>query len=90
MATWVKTDGTEENFQFKDPFNPLRELQEKVGGTFEVVRFQGSKRMIINEDGLAKELPFNYAASRLYGGRIVGDVVLCHVFDPGTEQESWQ
>jgi hypothetical protein len=33
--------------------------------------------MVMNENGLNERLPINKEASRLYGGGVVGDVVLC-------------
>ena len=33
--------------------------------------------MVMNENGLNERLPINREASRLYGGGVVGDVVLC-------------
>jgi hypothetical protein len=33
--------------------------------------------MVMNENGLNERLPINKEASRLFGGLVVGDVVLC-------------
>lgn len=59
----------------------LHKLQSMVGGFIEIVRPQYLKRpyvMIVNEEGLLRDLPVNNTASLLYAGitPIVGDVVI--------------
>lgn len=58
----------------------LEELQKLVGGYIELVtlpRGNGRVTAYVNEDGLSKELPFNYRASQIYQrGTIVGPMVI--------------
>jgi hypothetical protein len=90
MALLVKADGRIEivlpmmggEFTFT-------ELQDFVGGYFEVLKIHGGvdgyegefEMMVCNEEGKLKELPINLIATALhvYGTRdpVVGDVLLC-------------
>lgn len=58
----------------------LEELQGLVGGYIEVVQVPGhygpSMILIVDEDGLAKDLPHNPAASSIVSQKIVGSAVL--------------
>jgi hypothetical protein len=58
----------------------LEELQGLVGGYIEVVQVPGccgpSMILIVDEDGLAKDLPHNPAASNIVNQKIVGPAVL--------------
>lgn len=58
--------------EVKELVNSLDELQKLVGGYIEIVapmefRVYRRIRMIVNEDGLAEDLPFNVFASFVYG-----------------------
>jgi hypothetical protein len=55
----------------------IEELQEMVGGYFEYVPVPNkpSMRLVVNEDGLIKDLPINPMASGVYGAVIVGDAL---------------
>lgn len=58
--------------EVKELENSLDELQQLVGGYIEIVapmelRDRPRIRMIVNEDFLAEDLPFNLFASYLYG-----------------------
>lgn len=84
MATLVKANGTEVHVTPADgaAFS-LEELQGYVGGYIEIVpsRISGCE-LVVNEEGLLNELPFNSKASQLlrpdvFGGRVVGDAVFC-------------
>lgn len=60
----------------------LEELQAVVGGLIELVRLPGAKpgdldMLVVNEEGLLLELPFNPIASLLARRRLVGTVLLC-------------
>lgn len=62
----------------------LGELQAIVGGYVEIVQIkQGSESciMVVNEDGISKNLPANLIATELYGSNhgfaIVGTVLIC-------------
>ena len=87
FALVLRTSGAVEVKQFNAPELPLKWLQEQVGGYIEIVRgsiLPGDAYMIVNEDGLYKELPLNRLASWLYSAGnvgIVGDVVVCCDFD---------
>jgi hypothetical protein len=63
-----------------------KSIGEHVGGYVEGVSIQFSRRtlgihrsvvMVVNEEGLIRELPQNMLGSLLYGGVIVGDIVFC-------------
>lgn len=53
----------------------LNDLQKAVGGLIEVIHMKDAI-MIVNEEGLIKELPYNILASSIIGAPIMGDVVL--------------
>jgi hypothetical protein len=59
----------------------LEELQTLVGGEnkcfVEPVYINRKEVVFCDEDGLAKQLPYNAAASRLVGTRVVGKVLVC-------------
>jgi hypothetical protein len=78
-ATLLKTDGTTEAVGFPGGRGTLERLHEAVGGYIETVQARGGT-LIVNEDGLRLELPYNAQASVLAGQRIVGDALL---FAPG-------
>jgi len=78
--TIIKADGTVTS---TSPTNTrkgydLNTLQGIVGGYIEIVhtRIPGVI-LVINEEGLLKDLPLNLAASQCAGQPIVGDVLLC-------------
>jgi hypothetical protein len=57
----------------------LGELQQAVGGgLIELVYLPDNKLMVVNEEGLLWNYPFNEAASLLAMKVIVGDVVIAH------------
>jgi hypothetical protein len=76
MAHIIKADGTEVPL----PDTKLETLQAAVGGYIELIPLGNSKLMLVDEEGLMKDVaerPDNLKASTLYGRRIVGDVVIC-------------
>lgn len=77
MAQLIKTNGT---VQEVTPANgkafTLEELQGFVGGYIEPVRLGPGKTMLVNEEGLIQELPYNSKASQLAGQVIVGNAVV--------------
>ena len=52
------------------------EAGEFVGGYVELVRLKNGDQLLLNEEGRLKGMPLNKRASELYGGIIVGDVIL--------------
>jgi hypothetical protein len=56
----------------------LKALQTAVGGYVELVAMPGVRHLclLVDEDGLGKDLPENPAASLLAGQRIVGPAVV--------------
>ena len=56
----------------------LKEAQEKVGGYVEVLRggLLDEDIMLVDEDGLLKQLEYNEMASWAAGRDVVGDVVV--------------
>jgi hypothetical protein len=51
-------------------------LQQIVGGYIERVKTADKKDLIVNEDGLMMNLPYNRNATLYAGQKIVGDAVL--------------
>ena len=78
MAFIINASGEEEEI---DPSNgsdfELKELQQAIGGYIQVVRLRTGKLLVVDEDGLLKNLPINTKASLLAGQSIVGTAVLC-------------
>ena len=68
-------------------FSNFRSIQEAVGGHFETVRAQlmidyfndTSVIMLVDEEGLIKELPLNKVGSALYRGVIAGDLIFARI-----------
>lgn len=64
----------------------LEAYQGLVDGYIEVVYAKGLRRyaaaMVVNEEGVLKDLPCNPVASVLYGDYIAGDVVIVGVSGP--------
>lgn len=65
----------------------LKELQELVQGSIEVIPLGTKSLMVINEDGKILELPYNEKATQIYrtyyttNDFIVGDVLICNSKD---------
>lgn len=72
--------GTDNTIGKREIQDVVRDLQDMVGGFFEIVRPQGMRTtdyvMIVNESGLMRGLPENRAGSSLYRHTIVGDIVI--------------
>ena len=63
----------------------LEELQSFVGGYIERVqlpRGNGHAIAYVNEDGLSKRLEYNWKASSIYNGSIVGPMVIVSAVKP--------
>ena len=77
MAMYIKADGTEKDVgpNEGDEFS-LKELQGYVGGYIELVHLPSGKILVVNEDGLWKNLKQNMRASVLARQPIVGDCIL--------------
>ena len=82
QAYILKTDGS------KVPCSPkngrdfhLEELKDAIGGGWiEIVYLKQRLLMVIDEEGKLKQLPLNYAATKLYNNSsdvIVGDALVC-------------
>lgn len=54
----------------------LDEAQEFVGGLVEVVELDTKDQMLVNEEGLLYNLPYNIYASRLAKRTIVGNAMI--------------
>jgi len=76
MARLLKADGTEAVVKPTGEKFSLKELQNLVGGLIEIVHARG-QLLIVDEEGLLKQKPYNSAASRFSGIHIVGDAVIC-------------
>jgi len=93
-AITIKSDGTVEVTKIS---GKLKSLQDAVGGYIEALYLADDLVMLVNEDGLMRQLPINKAASQVAvmayaangrdaaigSDRIVGDVLL--VGDDGGE-----
>lgn len=84
MATIVHPDGTKEVVTPKDRINgfTLSELRSAIGGGYiEIVHPKHAPHgtiMVVDEEGLLKGLPYNPYGSYLYGGFIVGIIVIAN------------
>ncbi len=83
MPKLIKCDGSVESL----PDASLETLKQAVGGYIEAVPLNEGRYLIVNEDGLALELPHNLMATTLMHmaghhptSSISGDAVLC---EPG-------
>ncbi len=81
--TLIKTNSVMENLQ--EPKYPgLKFFQDKVGGYIVPIRFKlnsGAERtMLVDEDGLAKELEPNRIASLYAKKLVVGDALVLNNF----------
>ena len=54
----------------------LEDCQKVVGGFVEMVYLEDGRQMLVNEEGLLKELPYNPIASQLAGHTIVGNAIV--------------
>lgn len=75
MAYIAKADGTRQELI---AVPTLEEAQAIVGGYVEAVypRKTPSNVLLVDEEGHCKEKPLNEHGSELYGGAIVGDIVV--------------
>ena len=82
-SVWIKTDGTRQVVKPKNGKDfKLEELQGFVGGLIELVYLNNKRVMVVNEEGLVYDLPFNELASdccQVAGvdTLIFGDVLVC-------------
>ena len=68
-------------------FNDFRDIQRAIGGRFETVHTQlmtdyfhdPSVIMLVDEEGLIKELTLNAVGSTLYRGIVAGDLIFAQV-----------
>ncbi len=75
MIKILRPDGTSKTLNRADM--PLALAQEYTGGWVEMVYPLPGIQMLVNEDGIAKGLPLNHAASVLNNGeQILGTVVV--------------
>ena len=98
----IPADGAvEATYQELVDHDNLAGMKEIVGGWIETVNihtdYQGNVEaltpyrmglvMVVNEDGLQKQLPMNARAMNFYPGAIVGDVFLCALGMVGGEPD---
>lgn len=72
MAKLIETTGV----KTLKPSPSFKEAQGYVGGYVETVSIPGGAVLLVNEDGIAKQLPFNVAASAIARRPIVGTAIL--------------
>ncbi len=83
MGTYIRTDGIDEDLSPKTGKQyTLKELQALVGvkdasALIEIVSLPSGELLVVDEEGLLKELPFNRKAAILAGKHIVGNAVVC-------------
>jgi hypothetical protein len=73
MAILIEANGDVTPFY---PINTLESLQKGVGGYIEIIYTKISV-IIVNEEGLIHELPFNELGTNFAGQPIVGNVIVC-------------
>lgn len=77
-ALLVKADGTITETSPKNGKNFVwQDAKEKIGGYVQYVYPDSERTMIVDEDGLLKQLPINQVATTIAHQTIVGDVILC-------------
>ena len=71
--------------------NGYKEIQDKVGGLFDVVRQQVSDDIVavgyVHDEGLLLDLDMNWIASALFMREIRGDVVVVNGYSPEGEYD---
>lgn len=73
MATLLKSDGTQvQNVSI----STLEKMQRLVGGYIEFVYIEDGKILVVNEDALFEDLPYNEQASAMCDAILFGDVIL--------------
>ena len=81
MASIIKSNGTIEIVEPKNGTDfSLSELKQAIGGGYvEVVSLDRDTYLVVDEEGLLKNLPYNYTATKLYNfiSPIVGDALVC-------------
>ena len=83
MAKTIKITSNNEISVIDVDFDDFRSIQKAVGGMFETVRaskltayFGKPVMMLVDEEGILKQLPLNRTGSRFYGYPVVGDFIL--------------
>ena len=83
MAKTIKITSSNEISIVDVDFDDYRSIQKAVGGMFETVKtqrlfdyFGKPVMMLVDEEGILKQLPLNRTGSRFYGYPIVGDFIL--------------
>ena len=80
MAQIIKATGERIKVKPKNGTDfQLDELKDFVGGYIEIVRLKAGKILVVNEDGMIYNLPFNYEATELAYRMIFGDVLYCDI-----------
>ena len=78
MARIIKTDGKEISVEPRNGSDfSLSEMQRIVGGFIECVTLANGQLMVVNEEGVILEMPYNKKASELFGQPIVGNALVC-------------
>lgn len=71
--------------------NGYKEIQDKVGGLFDVVRQQVNDDIVavgyVHDEGLLLDLDMNWVASALFMREIRGDVVVVNGYSPNGEYD---
>lgn len=83
MAKTIKITSSNEISVVDVDFDDYKSIQKAIGGMFETVKasrltayFGKVVIMLVDEEGIIKQLPLNRTASRFYGYPIVGDFIL--------------
>ena len=82
-ATLVRIDGTRKLL----PSQPtLKEAQDLIGGYVEIINVGDNTFLVVDSDGKLRKLKVNMAITRefgrnVYGGYIVGDVIVLEGWD---------
>lgn len=90
MGKHIKADGTVNNVTPNDKVFTLEEMKGYIGGYLESVKLNNDLVMYVNEDGIALNLPYNQAATRVvqehrpgYQYAIYGDVLIASLVETG-------
>ena len=80
MAQIIKATGERIEVKPKNGTDfQLEELKTVVGGYIEIVRLKDGKILVVNEEGMIYNLPFNEEATDLAYRMILGDVLYCDI-----------
>ena len=74
----LKVDSEPKLVKANEPIT-LEQLQEWVGGDIEVIQLGHQMILVVNEEGLFRDMKLNHLATQVADRSIVGPAVICYV-----------